>query len=124
MSHTRITFDYKQTISPAHPYNDGGFLGVANGFPGQHQWFFGSNPDFPGVEHNLGYNDGQWRRYSRIVRVSPGNYTFTHGGKGLSDSIRLIVEQFGTNNCGTVSFDNILVECVAFGCDCHKKESV
>ena len=119
MSHTRITFDYKQTVAPAHPYNDGGFLGVANGFPGHNQWFFGSNPNFPGLQHNLGYNSGQWRRYSRIVRVSPGTHQFTHGGTGLSDSIRLIVEQYGSKNCGTVSYDNILVECVAFGCDCN-----
>lgn len=114
----RITFDYKQQFAASSPYNDGGFIGLANGLPGHRQWFFGVNPNYPGLEHVMVFASGEWRRYSRIVYVPPGSYSFTSGGVGPSSSIRLIVEQYGNKNCGTVSFDNILVECVAFGCDC------
>jgi hypothetical protein len=114
----RITFDYKQQFAASSPYNDGGFIALANGLPGHHQWFFGTNPDYPGLEHVMVFASGEWRRYSRIVYVPPGSYSFTSLGVGPSSSIRLIVEQYGNKNCGTVSFDNILVECVAFGCDC------
>lgn len=114
----RISYDYKQTVPPSSPYNNGGFIALANGFPGQHTWLFASNPNWPGAEHNLGNNQGVWRRYSRIVSVPPGTYQFVHGGKGSSDSLRLLVENFGSKNCEAAFFDNILVECVAFGCDC------
>ena len=93
----RLSFDYLGLVNQV-PGGSGGFAGLSAGLPGEHLWYYGTNPT-SGAASVL-VDDGQWHHYA---------YDFT-APTAVGNSVHLMFEDFSGDLGGAVGdayFDNV-----------------
>jgi hypothetical protein len=110
LEHPLVIAPAKRGAAPLPGGPLGGFVGLAEEFPGAHNWIFGTTTDGQADAHLV--DDGQWHTYSFQFRTPvPLDFQTPTGEVVQAPSVRLMLQDFiGSEHAGDAYFDDIKVE--------------